>query len=98
MSDLEKEWTKESIRELRLRLGLSRSDMARQLSIGIDILENIESGNDSILTDLSNQLTQLSIHAELYADEIKRSVIVEQIFSTELSKGQVEFIDLIERE
>ncbi|MNK87819.1 hypothetical protein D3C87_1077640 [compost metagenome] len=65
------EWTKENLRSLRLRLGWTRSDLARRLGCSQDIVASMEDGSLEIDLSAQGDLQVLLRHAETCSDEVK---------------------------
>ncbi|UOE99731.1 helix-turn-helix domain-containing protein [Bdellovibrio reynosensis] len=63
-------WNKEALKNLRLRLGWSRSDLARRLHCSYDLVESWESGAD-IESRAKSELQVLLVQAQALGDEVK---------------------------
>nr|BFD58567.1 hypothetical protein CKG001_06740 [Bdellovibrio sp. CKG001]BFD61995.1 hypothetical protein BdHM001_06760 [Bdellovibrio sp. HM001]BFD65834.1 hypothetical protein HAGR004_08560 [Bdellovibrio sp. HAGR004] len=83
------DWTKESLHTLRLRLGWSRSDLARRLNCSSLDVEALEAGHRSIEGALKGQLEILLRQAEACCDEVMYTPAAE----AELDKKALEQID-----
>lgn len=82
-------WKPESLRELRLRLGFSQCDLARQLSTSTEMIRFWEEGKEEITTECSSQLHVLFNQAEMCSNEVYGQPLAEN----ELEKndlGQIE--------
>lgn len=64
-------WNKETLRSLRLRLGWSRSELARKLQCSADEIEIWEEGRGDIHASFIIQLELIRRQAESYCDEVK---------------------------
>lgn len=67
------EWTKENLRSLRLRLGWTRSDLARRLGCTQDIVASMEDGSLEIDLSAQGDLQVILRHAETCSDEVKNT-------------------------
>lgn len=65
------EWNRESLRALRLRLGWSRSDMARRLQCDLTEVEAWEEGNGEFEIQVKGELEILYRQAEECSDEVR---------------------------
>ncbi|UXR64701.1 XRE family transcriptional regulator [Bdellovibrio bacteriovorus] len=83
------DWNKESLHDLRLRLGWSRSDLARRLHCSSEDVEALETGHRSIEGALKGQLEILRRQAEACCDEVMCMPAAE----AELDKTALEQID-----
>jgi transcriptional regulator with XRE-family HTH domain len=72
------EWTKERVRELRLRMGWSQSDLARHLEVEIGTIHNIETGQDVDFDLVGSRLTLYWSQAESRSNEVQMSALAEQ--------------------
>ncbi|WII73474.1 helix-turn-helix transcriptional regulator [Bdellovibrio sp. 22V] len=82
-------WDKEALRSLRLRLGWSRSDLARHLHCSSEQVELMEDGTRQIDTSLRGQLELILRQAEACCDEVKFTPVAEN----ECDKKALEQID-----
>ena len=91
-------WDAEKIRDLRLRMGWSQSDLARRLKIETSVVQVIEKSEspamiqDGVLQGLELLLKQ----AELQAEEMSQAPLLDQVF-TNSSVSQIEFQALDKR-
>lgn len=83
------DWNKESLHKLRLRLGWSRSDLARRLHCSSVDIEALETGHRSIEGALKGELEILLRQAEACCDEVMYTPAAE----AELDKKALEQID-----
>jgi transcriptional regulator with XRE-family HTH domain len=83
------EWNAEKIRELRLRLGFSTSDMARRLHTECAAVKTWESGEVLPLPEQLQLLDLLSYHAEECADEVVTCALAEQFLASD-ELGQID--------
>jgi predicted transcriptional regulator len=67
------EWTKENLRSLRLRLGWTKSDLARRLGCSQDIVASMEDGSLEIDLSAQGDLQVILRHAETCSDEVKHT-------------------------
>ncbi|MNJ92539.1 hypothetical protein D3C87_102120 [compost metagenome] len=65
------EWNKENLRSLRLRLGWSKSDLARRLSCSSLEVDAWEDGSSSLSNTVKGQLEILSRQADACSDEVR---------------------------
>lgn len=77
------EWTKDRVKELRLKMGWSHSDMARHLSVGVNIITDIENGVQKEIETLSSALTMYWQQSENLSDEVLLSALAEQVLENE---------------
>jgi Predicted transcriptional regulators len=64
------EWNRESLRSLRLRLGWSKSDLARRLGCSSQDIDEWEMGRSMDSTTRSN-LEMIYLQAETVCDDVK---------------------------
>lgn len=83
------DWNKESLRELRLRMGWSRSDLARRLNCTTEKIEALEEGRTAVDGPLKGELELLHHQAEACCDEVRYTPVAEN----ELEKAALEQID-----
>jgi|GEM_PF-2874210 len=88
------EWTKDNFRELRLRLGLCQSDMARHLHLELSTLFAIEEGELEVNHEIGNLLEILTRQADDYCETIMKSSRLDSIFQDHPLE-QVDFVDLL---
>jgi len=73
------EWTKDRVRELRLKMGWSVSDLARHLEVELSTVYGLEDGSCHQITEpLSSLLTLFWNQAEALSDEVILSAIAER--------------------
>ncbi|WP_413575670.1 XRE family transcriptional regulator [Bdellovibrio sp. HCB290] len=67
------EWNKDSLRALRLRLGWSRSDMARRLKCTLTDIETWEEGGGELLFNphIKGELALIHRQADECSDEVR---------------------------
>lgn len=65
------EWAKDNIRQLRLRMGWSRSDIARRLQCSTEDVIHFEEGTKDIELCMKSELEILLRRAEAYGDEVR---------------------------
>lgn len=82
-------WKPESLRQLRLRLGLSQCDLARQLSISTDVVRTWEEGSVEIANSHMPQLELLFQQAEMCSYEMYSQPLAE----SELEKNDLDQIE-----
>lgn len=87
-------WTRDSIRCLRLRLGWSQSDLARRLTCPVGEVEKFEAGEVAFNTNWKNELELIAKQADLCSEELQATPMMENIMD-ETSLEQVDFKDLI---
>lgn len=78
------------IRELRLRMGWSSSDLAKKLNITQDEVAMLESGKANPTKSIKSEIEILLSHAELCAQEILTAPQLEQV----LDEGVVDQLNL----
>lgn len=83
------EWNKESLRSLRLRLGWSKSDLARRLKCTLDEVDAWEEGVCDVEIQFQGELDIMFRQCEECCDEIKFSPASEIV----LDKNALEQID-----
>lgn len=67
------EWTKENLRSLRLRLGWTKSDLARRLGCAQEVVASMEDGSLEIDLSAQGDLQVILRHAETCSDEVKNT-------------------------
>ncbi len=77
MVDNQFEWNKEALRVLRLRMGWSKSDLARRLQCSSQDVDSLEEGKTLIEISLKNQLELLLRQADACSDEVKYAPVAE---------------------
>lgn len=98
------EWTKERIRELRLRMGWSQSDLARHLEVSLPDLDLLELGADdqSHLEGIRSRLTLFWKQAESNSEEVQMAALAEkiiedqnltQIFQSDFKSKYIDFAE-----
>jgi transcriptional regulator with XRE-family HTH domain len=83
------EWKSEEIRHLRLRLGWSRSDLARRLSLECATISLWEEGNRLPEFKENQMLDMIAKQADVVADETSAAPIAE-IYCDESAIDQCE--------
>lgn len=83
-------WDAEKIKELRLRLGFSTSDMARHLHCECTSIRDWELGNIYPEAEIVQILDLLSKQAEALADEMSSMPLAENILDSD-ELGQIDF-------
>ncbi|MEK2687546.1 XRE family transcriptional regulator [Bdellovibrio sp. GT3] len=73
MIENQNEWNRDSLRALRLRLGWSRSDMARRLKCALTDIETWEEGNGELLFNpqIKGELALINRQADEASDEVR---------------------------
>ncbi|MEY4615915.1 MAG: hypothetical protein RJB66_875 [Pseudomonadota bacterium] len=93
------EWTKERVRELRLRMGWSQSDLARHLQVEVESVTKLENGGSSNFDGIKSQLTLFWRRAESLSEEVQISALAEkmiedqnlnQLFQSDLDDKYIE--------
>lgn len=83
-------WNREALRTLRLRLGWSRSDLARRLGCSSEMIESWEEGRSMVNAALNGELEIISRLAEACCDEVMYTPVAEaKLESTALA--QIDF-------
>lgn len=77
------EWTKERIRELRLRMGWSQSDLARHTNTETGTIYQMEQGQASVITQIKPELDLLWHQAESLSQELRMMSQVERFLDVE---------------
>jgi ribosome-binding protein aMBF1 (putative translation factor) len=77
MVDQSFEWNKETIRSLRLRLGWSKSDLARRLKCSSTEVDFLENGKSAVATSVRGELEIILRQAEACSDETKFTPMAE---------------------
>lgn len=77
------EWTKERIKELRLKMGWSHSDMARHLEIEVNTISEIENGDEKEFGPICSKLTLFWNQAESISNEVILSALAEQVLESQ---------------
>lgn len=83
------EWNKETLRELRLRLGWCKSDLARRLQCTAEDVESWEEGLRQIDAAILGSLEIILRQAEALSDEVKYAPAAEN----ECDKNALEQIE-----
>jgi transcriptional regulator with XRE-family HTH domain len=83
------EWKSEEIRHLRLRLGWSRSDLARRLSLECSLVSLWEEGNRMPEFKESQMLDLIAKQADVVAEETSATPVAE-IYCDETELDQCE--------
>lgn len=89
-------WTKEKVRQLRLRMGWSQSDLARRLNVELLIVSEIENGTRSIEMQHESFLSLIWQHADSASEEMALNPMAEQVLAEE-DLPQIDRSDLIEK-
>ena len=91
MDDSSSSWKPDSLnlKQLRLRLGLSQCDLARQLSISTEIVRTWEEGSAEISVSHTPQLELLFQQAEMCSYEVYSQPLAE----SELEKNDLDQIE-----
>lgn len=71
------DWNKEALRALRLRMGWSKSDLARRLHCSSEEVDSWEEGLSSIEAGIKNELEIILRQAEACCDEVKYTPVAE---------------------
>lgn len=95
MTDMISEWTKESLRCLRLRMGWSQADLARRLCCTSSEVEMWETGGGLPNPRIANELILMAKHAEASSDEIHFMPMAE-FLCDKRALGQIEFSEIKE--
>lgn len=83
------DWNKEALRALRLRLGWSKSDLARRLHCSSEDIDSWEEGLSKIEAAIKNELELILRQAEACCDEVKYTPAAEN----ECDKNALEQIE-----
>lgn len=70
-------WNKETLRTLRLRMGWTKSDLARHLHCSTEKIEEWENGICNIHADFIGHLEIILRQAETCCDEVKLTPVAE---------------------
>lgn len=89
------DWTKQSIRCLRLRLGWSQADLARRLSCASTEVDLWECGEMTPNPRIANELIRIAKQADACSNEVHSSPIAESICDRK-ALGQIGFSDVKE--
>ena len=89
------DWTKKSIRSLRLRLGWSQADLARRLSCASSDIELWEAGQSSPNPRIANELFMIAKQADACSHEVHTSPLAESMCDRK-ALGQIGFSDVKE--
>ncbi len=93
------EWTKERVRELRLRMGWSQSDLARHLQVEVGTVSKIENGLHVDFDCVRSRLILFWRQADSLSEEVHYSALAEkmiednnlsQLFQSELHDKYIE--------
>ncbi len=87
------EWTKESIRELRLRMGWSQADFARRLNCEAKIVDLWERGLQDPVSLVVSELELLARDAEVNSTEIICQSIAENLLASQ-AVDQIDFSEI----
>lgn len=90
------QWTKDRVRELRLRMGWSPSDFARHLDVEVTTVQSIENGTFANMDSISPLLTLFWHQAEHLSNEVILSALAEQELET-LKTNQLYQSDLMDK-
>lgn len=77
------EFKSELVRQIRLRMGWSQSDLARRLQTQVQTISEIEDGSLILPEDLKSHFIFLMQQAEILSEEIQNLPVVEQLLDTE---------------
>lgn len=83
------EWNRESLRALRLRLGWSKSDMARRLKCTLTEVDSWEDGSQAVEIQMKGELEIMYRQCQECSDEVKYSPVSEMA----LDKNALEQIE-----
>ncbi len=86
-------WDKDSLRSLRLRLGWSKSDLARRLKCSIEQIDNWEEGSQSIDSATKGELEIICRLCEEMSDELRVSPMSEVLLEQK-ALDQINFSQL----
>jgi len=89
-------WTKDRVKELRLRMGWSPSDFARHLEVELKTVHSIEDGTFTNIDSISSLLTLFWNQAESLSDEVILSALAEQELEI-MKTNQLYKSDLLEK-
>ena len=89
-------WNAEKIRDLRLRLGFSPSDLARRLHIECAAIKTWEAGEILPLPEQVQILDLLSHQAEECAEEVISCALAEQLLASD-ELGQIDLNSVKDR-
>lgn len=95
MTELSQEWSKETIKSLRLRLGWSQSDLARRLNCASTEVDSWEKGVRAPGSAALNELFLVLKQADACSEEIHNSPLAETLCD-EQALGQIQFSDIKE--
>ena len=91
------EWTKDRIRELRMRMGWSQSDLARHLQIGVESITHLENGAVADFEVLKSKLALYWRQAESLSEEVQISALAEKVIEdknlSQLFNSEIEIED-----
>ncbi len=87
------EWTKDSIRDLRLRMGWSQADFARRLNCEAKTVDQWERGLQNPISFVLSELELLARDAEINSTEIICQSIAEGLLTTQ-AIDQIEFSEV----
>lgn len=65
------DWNKENVRSLRLRLGWSKSDLARRLNCSAAEVEAWEDGSAPLTSAVKSELAMIARQADECSDEVR---------------------------
>lgn len=82
-------WDKDKIKDLRLRLGFSSSDLARRLHCDSQSVKVWENGDDQPGSQHTQILDLLLKEADLCADEMAHNPLAEEFLATD-NLGQID--------
>lgn len=86
---MHKSFTKEDIKNLRLRLGWSQSDLARNIGCPTDLISALEKGNVEAQGVLSSELEIIERHA----DQISDALHIQPIVENQMEEAHLEQVD-----
>ncbi len=87
------DWNKESIRDLRLKMGCSQADFARRLNCNLANVENWEQGRLQPNEPIVSELELLAMDAEVNSTEVLCQAIAESLL-TDQAINQIDFSEL----
>lgn len=77
------EFKSEKVRQIRLRMGWSQSDLARRLQTDVQVIAGIEDGQTIISEDLKSHFVFLLHQAEILSEQIQCIPLAEQLLDIE---------------
>lgn len=95
MTELSQEWSKSTIKSLRLRLGWSQSDLARRLNCASTEIELWEKGTQKPNPSALSELFLIMKQADACSDEVHNSPRAETLCDQN-ALGQIQFSEIKE--